>query len=267
MRRLVLAAVLAALAVVPTALAAGISPPVLTSGTLSVHGLDYHVGPVGDATRIEVRRGSAVRRSVSLPGRWGLAPAVFGGAPEGISHDGSTLVLAEAVPPTGELRAATRMLVVRTARLSAPKTLRLRGDFSIDALSPKGRFLYLIQHTTDSHYVVRAYDLQQGKLLPRTIADKRQRGWQMSGWPVSRAVGAGGRWVYTLYTQQGNYPFVHALDTVGRTAVCIGIPWSWGGEGVWNAHLSLDASGRRLTIADRDRTAVLDTKTFRLLRS
>ena len=41
----------------------------------------------------------------------------------------------------------------------------------------------------------------------------------MAGYPVARATGPGGRWVYTLYRQPTNYPFVHALDTVARRAV------------------------------------------------
>ena len=60
------------------------------------------------------------------------------------------------------------------------------------------------------------------------IADKRQAGWLMAGLP--------GRPRHELRTAAGstrstsspnNYPFVHALDTVSRTAVCIGLPWEW----------------------------------------
>ena len=44
----------------------------------------------------------------------------------------------------------------------------------------------------------------------------------MSGLPMSRAPrAASGRWAYTLYDGAGEHPFVHALDTEQRTAVCI----------------------------------------------
>ena len=50
--------------------------------------------------------------------------------------------------------------------------------------------------------------------MPGRIADKTQKGWVMQGWPTARATTADGRWVYTLYSNPGGYPFVHALDTV-----------------------------------------------------
>src|SRR5579862_7396280 len=46
----------------------------------------------------------------------------------------------------------------------------------------------------------------------------------MQGSPVTRTTSADGRWVYTLYTNQGGYPFVHALDTVLGVAHCVGLP-------------------------------------------
>jgi hypothetical protein len=46
----------------------------------------------------------------------------------------------------------------------------------------------------------------------------------MAGLPLSRASSPDGRWAYTLYDADGGEPFVHALDTVGRTAVCIDLP-------------------------------------------
>jgi hypothetical protein len=57
--------------------------------------------------------------------------------------------------------------------------------------------------------------------------------------PVSRATSANGRWVFTFYQQSDTYPFVHALDTVRRTAVCIGIPADWNASWVGSAQLSL----------------------------
>ena len=56
-------------------------------------------------------------------------------------------------------------------------------------------------------------------------ADKAQAGWVMEGSPMTRATSADGRWVYTLYSRPGGYPFVHALDTVNGVAHCIGLPW------------------------------------------
>ena len=102
--------------------------------------------------------------------------------------------------------------------------------------------------------------------MPGVIADKRQADWLMQGYPVDRATTANGRWVYTFYQQGNNYPFVHALDTVSRTAVCIGIPWQWAGEAqgvaIGSAKLTLD--GHKLLIAGGKDAFTLDTRTFRV---
>ena len=116
---------------------------------------------------------------------------------------------------------------------------------------------------------MRAYDLRAGKLLPRAIADKRQRGWVMSGMPITRATSADGRWVYTLYSGSDNYPFVHALDTCSRTAVCIGLPWQWtaAGPDIGSAELKL-AGDRLLVNGDHGfgTRFALDTRTFKVTK-
>ncbi len=126
---------------------------------------------------------------------------------------------------------STAFAVIETRTLAA-ETIRIRGDLTVDALSPNGRWLYLVEHMgssddTPSRYRVRAYDLRTHRLLSRVIADKRQRGWLMQGFPLHRTETADGGRVYTLYQAGGNYPFVHALDTVNRTAFCIGLPIPW----------------------------------------
>src|SRR5205814_1937237 len=130
------------------------------------------------------------------------------------------------------LQKQSSFLVLSTKPLGVRATVRLKGDFGFDALSPQGRIVYLIQHVSAEdlfQYRVRAYDLRAGKLLTRVVADKRQQDWNMNGYPIARASSSDGNWVYTLYSNPNNYPFVHALDTVHRTAVCIGIPWDWTG--------------------------------------
>ena len=143
----------------------------------------------------------------------------------------------------------------------------LKGDFGFDALSPHGRTLYLIQHVSAEdlfQYRVRAYDLQTGKLLSRVVADKRQEDWNMNGFPVARATTADGRWVYTLYSNPNNYPFVHALDTMHKTAVCIGLPWNWTGASQQEINNSeLQVKGGMLAIGSR---FLLDRSTFKVTK-
>jgi hypothetical protein len=113
-----------------------------------------------------------------------------------------------------------------------------------------------------SGYRVNGYDLTAGRLLPGVIADKRQAGWTMAGYPVARAESVGGGWVYTLYQQGDNYPFVHALDTAHRFAVCVGLPLDWRQQWISNARLVL-ANGKLEVRTPAGRTrVVLDTTTF-----
>lgn len=219
MRRLLVVA-LFAFAAVPAALAAGPSPGTADQAVFGP--LAYHAVAYG--TRTDVWLGS---RKTTFAGRWGIPLVTYSQDAGGLSHDGRTLVLAQA---DVAIRRVTRFLVLDAKRLTLRRELRLRGDFAFDALSPRGRTLYLIQRVSPrqiADYRVRAVDLGTGRLLPRVIADKRQASWTMRGMPLARATGPGGRWEYTLYSQPGNYPFVHALDTVSRTAVCIGLPWDW----------------------------------------
>jgi hypothetical protein len=84
----------------------------------------------------------------------------------------------------------------------------------------------------------------------------------MTGVPVTRVAGRDGRWAYTLY-QSPEHPFVHALDTERRTAVCIDLDDL---SGVWGATLSLRGTtlyvlGRRGRVMAR-----IDTRTHRVVK-
>jgi hypothetical protein len=69
---------------------------------------------------------------------------------------------------------------------------------------------------------VRAYDLERGRMLKKPIVDPREPEEKLQGVPVTRVSSGESRWAYTLYA--GDEPFIHALDTEGRTAVCIDLP-------------------------------------------
>lgn len=266
MRRLACLAVLA-LAAVPAAAASGPTPGVLQGGTgVGRGGVSYNTLSGSGVTSLAVWRGRDVVRTLQLQGNWGI-PLVTYQQAGGLSHDGRTLVLAQGTSPVGRpLRAVSRFLVLDTRRLAVTHRIRLAGDFAYDALSPDGRTLFLIQHTSNvqlTHYKVRAFDLRSGRLLARVIADARQASWVMSGYPLLRAAGPGGRWQYTLYQQPDDFPFVHALDTVTRTAVCIGIPFDWRRD---TSPVQMTVGNGRLVIRlGLDQTRyVLDTKTLRL---
>jgi hypothetical protein len=204
-----------------------------------------------------------------LRGFWGVAAVTYDGTTSGLSADGSTLVLAGDFGQSATLRTRSTFAVIDVTRMLPPTIIKLHGDFSVDAVSPHGRTLYLIQHVWRqdlTHYVVRAYDLRTGRLLPRVIADRTQRAWVMSGSPLHRVISDDGRWIYTLYENDGGTPFVHALDSVRGTAHCVGFAWHGSQNVLWNVHLRLEDGGHALALRGPGTKAVLsiDTQTFRV---
>ena len=199
--------------------------------------------------RIKLRGGSVTRYG-SIRGSYGLPGVTFRGDVGGLSPDGRVLVVAET--PTGGsiLRPVSRLAVVDARTLKTRARITLTGDLSFDALSPDGRTLYLIQHTSTrdlQRYRVRAYDLVQRRLLPDAIVDRTEP--NMRGYPLARISGSGGAWVYTLY--QGDAPFVHALDTVHGRAFCLDLPWHSSQNVLWQSHRALRDSGGQLAVVNR----------------
>src|SRR3954454_941467 len=272
-RRLVCTAALALLVLVPVARADGpqASPGLIQGWTgVTAPGLPfrYVTMPSARSTVLaQVRRSSGrVWGFRTIGGIWGVPQVANDGTAGGLSRDGKVLVLAQ-WDPRGALRPRSRFLLVSTRAFRVWRRITLDGDFAFDALSPGARTLYLIEHvsTTDlTRYRVRAYDVAAGRLLPRVVADRRQAGGTMQGYPVTRAAGPVARWVYTLYQQPGGHPFVHALDAVSRTAVCVGIPWRGTQDILWSVHLRVDRHAPRLLLETRRGRPLfaIDTRTF-----
>jgi hypothetical protein len=226
-----IALVVTTLAAVAAAADGGPSPGVAWggSGIVAQNGQVRYVAiPTGRTTVVEVVQvhGGTVLRSNSIRGLYGVPWVAADGSAGGLSRDGRTLVLASFTNTPGQL-ATTRFALLRTRTLHRFRGVALRGSFSFDALSPDASTLYLIQYTSARdyrRYRVRAYDVASRRLIPGAIVDKREPDEAMAGSPASRATSGDGRWAYTLYARQGRPPFVHALDTVGKTAFCVDLP-------------------------------------------
>jgi hypothetical protein len=150
-----------------------------------------------------------------LPGSWEFTEAVPGAPLEGISWDGSRIVLVSTDDP-GRFIAVS----VRDAR-AEPVIIHPTGRFTFDALAHDGKRLLLVEHTTAGRYRIRAFDLPSGALEPAPIVDKTENH-AMVGSPVARATAAD--FVYTVYERTTDAPFVHALAADGTYAVCIDLP-------------------------------------------
>jgi hypothetical protein len=269
-----LLATLTALAVAQTSSAVGPSLPALDGGaaiSAASSAVGYTARLKGSSTTLQARAHGHTLRSATLQGGWGIQLATLSGALTGLSPNGRVLVLSDNVRSDGSLRSQSRFAVIDTRTLALVKEVTLHGDYSVDALSADGDLLYLIQHVSRgdlTKYHVRGYDLRAGRLLPGVIADKSQAGWVMAGYPVARATTGDGGWVYTLYLQNHNYPFIHALDTVHRSAVCIGLPANWTISNGWISAASLKLSAAGLEVRTKAGTTrfVLNTTTFQVTK-
>jgi hypothetical protein len=183
-----------------------------------------------------------------VAGNFGIPAADFSGTPTGLSANGRTLVLEQFVPnPPARF---TQLVVVDTRRLAVRERIALPGWSTVDAISPDGRWLYLIHYRSSydlTKYQVLAYNLTERRLLAKPVVDPRDRGEAMAGVPISRVMSPGGRWDYTLYIRPSGEPFVHALDTKGLRAVCIDLP-SLNNANLGTAHLQLGPGARSLEV-------------------
>jgi hypothetical protein len=213
--------------------------------------------------------GGAITSRADLRGNFTIPLVAYDSSAGGISGDGRTLVLIR--PRASFPRRDTTLAVMAVEpRLRLRRIVRLPGDFSYDALSPDGRALFLINYTEPgdpTKYRVRVYDLARRHLDRAPVVDPREPPDDMSGLPVTRAVSPGGRWAYTLYARRGaSPPFIHALDTRDRRAVCIDLDGAaLAGVNPYELRLAGAAGGRRLDVRGRrGLLATVDTTTFRV---
>ena len=263
MRPLLVSCVLLGLAA-PAAHAAG-GPALPVQGGAGVSapgsGARYVAVRVRHDTVVErIDRDGGVERSRTIAGAYGIPGAAYDGSNTGLSFDESTLVLAAMEPNATRTR-----LLVLDARTLRPRTpVVLPGYFTVDAVSPDGRWMYLVHYRSVARndYEVRAYDLARGRMLPKPIVDPREPDEKMQGLPITRTVSADGRWAYTLYaggTGDGE-PFIHALDTVGRTAACIDLD-DLDSETIAEVQLVIAGGTLRVVGPEGDR-ALVDRRTF-----
>jgi hypothetical protein len=279
MRRTVLSVpVLLAALVAATApgVARGDGLPVLgvdvgSTGVASSSGSRYVTIPAGSRTIVAqvAQQGGQVLAWRSLRGTFTIPAVAYDGSASGLSADGTTLVLIE--PRTSFPRAATKLLVLRTYGLNPQRVVKLQGDFSFDAVSPGGAWLYFIHYVSPkdpTRYLVQAYDVRRGRLLAKPITDPHEPGDKMRGNPLSRTMSTDGRWAYTLYDGAGATAFVHALDTVARTAHCIDLDGIAAGTDLSRLRLGIARDGQHLVVRDTAAPMFLvDLRTLRVARA
>jgi hypothetical protein len=253
-----------------TALGAGPDPGVAQSGKgLTLGKVRYVAIPAAEHTLVAAidRSSGRVLRSLAVPGSFGFPRVAYDGTVEGLAADGRALVLGQS--RNVQFRRTSSFAVIDVPSLKLRDVIKLKGDFSYDALAPDGRMLFMIEHMSKQdalQYRVRAYDLEAGRLLQKMVTDKRR--WQsvMQGVPMARARSLDKRWVYTMYGG-GSHLFVHSLDTSKAYAVCIDLPQRFTGIDMPKLRMQMQSEGRLVIRygAAGKRLAVLDTNKFRVL--
>jgi hypothetical protein len=201
----------------------------------------------------------------AFPGTFTVPAVAYDGSAGGLSADGKTLALIE--PRQSFPRAQTRFLILGRG-LALRGLVNLKGDFSFDAISPNGDWLFLIHYTSPqdpTRYLVQGYDLRHWRLAAAPIVDPTAPDEKMRGNPVTRTMSVDGRWAYTLYDGGGATPFVHALDTVARSAHCIDLDSLSPNTDLSKLRLVVVGGGKQLEIrGGRDGTINVDLRTFRV---
>jgi hypothetical protein len=256
-----------AMAAPPGAQAAGGPVPPVQNSYIGVPGSPYRYAArdANGDTVIEEKEAGATAAVPGLHtrGRYGIPGVDYSGSMTGLSADGRTLILAQIPSGTPHM---TRLLVLETPQLTVRTALKLPGWSTVDAISPDGRWLYLIHYPSSdiTKYEVLAYDLPAHRLLTQPVVDPREPDEAMTGIAINRVMSAGGRWAYTLYMRPSGVPFIHALDTAHHRAVCIDLR-PLANIDVSSAHLVLLPGGTTLRVDTDSATPVsIDTRTFRV---
>ena len=269
MRR-ALATSLCGLALLPAASAAadgGPMPPMQGGAGVALPGGPVNFVAVGAGVRHtileRIRRGTGVvERSRVIDGYFGIPAVAFDGSTTGLSADGRSLVLAQyprTYPPK-----STPLVVLDAIRFRQRMRVTLPGMSVVDAISPDGRWLYFTHYRKPNalDYEVLAYDLQERKVMTKPIVDPREPDEKMQGQPVTRLVSPDGRWAYTLYSRGPEKPFIHALDTSGRTAACVDLPLNANLDQVFEMRLRFGPGGALQVTHDGNALVDVNAKTF-----
>lgn len=197
--------------------------------------------------------------SMLVDGRWRLA---------GVSPDGRFAALSR--QSTG--RSRTEVTVANLFAGVVAHRLDLRGDFEVETVSGDGKRLFLIQHLRSSgapRYSVRLFDLSRHRLASKPLRGAGESS-IMAGLAWSGIGSPDGRWLLTLYLNTGrNVAFVHALDLVRSSPLCIFLPSGGGFDALKRYGLTLSPDGKRLyaTNAAIGAVAEIDLATRKVVRT
>jgi hypothetical protein len=217
-----------------------------------------NVGRVGTVVSRHAVRSGALEDSFLVDGRWRIA---------GVSPTGMYVALSR--------RSADRTrtwIEIHGASGTRVHSLELRGDFEVDTVSRDGERLFLIEHLRSDgspRYAVRLFDLTRDRLASAPL---RGRGEPpvMAGLAWSGIGSPDGRWLLTLYLSTSrSVAFVHALDLVRSSPLCIFLPTGDSFDELKSYGLTLSPDGKKLYAANAELGAVaeIDLATRKVVRT
>ena len=230
----------------------------LPSGLTSIdHHTLYTAVPQNGRTTISVisTQTGATMRSFTIPGTY--ATAAYGYDNAVVSSTGQWLALRQYVADTN----LTTIAFIDTQAGRLVKSIKLSGDFTLDAISPGGKALYLLEKLNDApgHYYVRVYDVAGNTLLETPIVDKSALSPtgdpNMSGSAMARQMVKDGTQAFTLYIDaRRNLAFIHVLPLNDQIqppiARCIDLPTGKSVDALRYYTLALSADGGTLYAAN-----------------
>ena len=186
----------------------------------------YTAIPQHGQTKITVTntQSGTIIRNLTIPGTYSTIGSDY--TKSVLSSDGHWLALRQLEQTDGK----TTFALVDTQKGTLVKTFSLPDDFDLDAVSPDGSRVYLLErlHDTTGHYYVRRYDVSSNQLFQGIIADKSElNDPRMLGSALTRQMAQDGSRAYTLYTDtRSNIAFVHILPLASdfNGARCIDLP-------------------------------------------
>lgn len=208
----------------------------------------YTAIPQNRQTKITVTntQGGAITHSLTIAGTYSTAGNDY--TKSVLSSDGHWLALRQ----FGLIEAQSMFALVDTQKGKLVKTFSLSGNFDLDAVSPDGSRIYLLErlHDTTGHYYVRRYDISSNQLFQTIIADKSEiNDPRMLGSALTRQMAQDGSRAYTLYTDtRSNIAFVHILPLASDFpgARCINLPAGKSADLLHYYTLALSSDGSTL---------------------
>lgn len=191
-----------------------------------------------------------------------------------VSEDGRRAILEpESQRHFSRGRARTNLVIVGDG--IHRQVVNLPGNFEPEAFSTNGQSIFVLKYTPARNpvsYQVLKLDLATEEVGEVYTPDAELQE-SMQGTARTQAVSPDGRYLYTLYTLEGDgghsHAFVHVLNLDEEWAHCVDLPEGFGYSPDAEVALAVTPDGDRLYVADTgiDTAAMIDTRALSVIHT